>query len=105
MGDFKQLLPVVRYGKGSHHTLQQCEWWSQVSFLKFTKNWRAVRNPAYTQFLESVGRGTLEYVTIPAECRVTSYSSMIEAVYGNTFDNGHQILALTLETCTIINRM
>jgi ATP-dependent DNA helicase PIF1 len=105
MGDFKQLLPVVRFGKGSQHTLQQCEWWSRVSFLNFTKNWRAERNPEYTQFLENVGRGTLDYVTVPDECRVDSYSSMIAAVYGDTFDNGHQILALTLETCSIINRM
>lgn len=105
MGDFKQLLPVVRYGKGSQHTLQQCEWWSRVTFLNFTKNWRAERNPEYTQFLENVGRGTIDFVTIPDECRVDSYSSMIAAVYGDTFDNGHQILALTLETCSTINRM
>jgi hypothetical protein len=85
--------------------LQQCEWWSRVTFLNFTKNWRAERNPEYTQFLENVGRGTIDFVTIPDECRVDSYSSMIEAVYGDTFDNGHQILALTLETCSIINRM
>ena len=105
MGDFKQLLPVVRYGKGANHTLQQCEWWQYVKFLTFTKNWRAERNPDYVRFLEDVGHGTIEYVEVPASSRVDSYSSMIDAVYGAEFAFGHQILALTLETCTIINRM
>jgi ATP-dependent DNA helicase PIF1 len=30
---------------------------------------------------------------------------MIDAVYGNTFDNRNQILALTLETCAEVNRL
>jgi hypothetical protein len=30
---------------------------------------------------------------------------MIEKVYGDSFDGGNQILALTLETCDVVNRM
>lgn len=103
MGDYKQLLPVVRYGQGHNHTMQKCEWWRHVTFLKFTINWRAILNPEYTAFLETVGNGSLEYVAVPDSCKVESYSDLIDAVYDTTFDSAHQILALTLETCTVIN--
>ena len=43
MGDFKQLLPMVRYGKGQNHTIQQCAWWRSATKLKFSKNWRAAQ--------------------------------------------------------------
>ena len=105
MGDFKQLLPVVRYGKGQNHTIQQCAWWRSATKLKFSKNWRAAQNAAYTSFLEDVGNGRVDRVTSPAECRCSSYDDIIQQVYGDQFDNRHQILALTLDTCAEINRM
>jgi len=105
MGDFKQLLPVVRYGKGHNHTIQQCAWWRHASKLKFSKNWRAAHDAAYTTFLEDVGYGRVDRVTPPAECRCSSFDDIIQKVYGDQFDNRHQILALTLETCAEINRM
>jgi hypothetical protein len=104
MGDFKQLLPVVRYGKGHNHTIQQCSWWNQSSKLTFTTNWRAVKNPEYTTFLETVGNGRVDSVVPPDACRCTSYDEIIEKVYGNHFSSRNQILALTLDTCAEINR-
>ncbi len=104
-GDFKQLLPVVRFGKGHNFTIQTCAWWSSVHKIKFSKNWRAALNPVYTAFLEDVGNGRVEKVVVPAPCRVDSYAVLIDRVYGDTFPNGHQILALTLETCAEINAL
>ncbi len=105
MGDFKQLLPVVRYGSGHNSTIQTCHWWKEVQLIQFTKNWRALGNPTYAAFLEDVGNGRVDFVESPAACRVFSYSEMIEAVYGVMWDSAHQILALTLETCSEVNNL
>lgn len=105
MGDFKQLLPVVQYGKGQNHTIKKCRWWSMVEQLQFTQNWRAAQNPEYAKFLEDVGAGRISAVIPPAASTVRSYDDMVAAVYGDEFDNQHQILALTLETCAQINNM
>ena len=107
MGDFKQLLPVVRYGKGFNFTMQRCSWWKSVTKLQFTRNWRAIANPQYTAWLEDIGRGVIDRVEIPDAQRVHSYADMIDVIYGDTIDcpQSHQILALTLETCAVINRM
>jgi hypothetical protein len=104
-GDFKQLLPVVRHGRGCDFTIQRCSWWRQVQKLNFTVNWRAVRFPEYSAFLEQVGNGELDIVTVPAERIVASYDAMIDAVYGTSFDVKNQILALTLETCAAVNKL
>ena len=104
MGDFKQLLPVVRYGKGQNHTIQQCSWWNQATKLSFTTNWRAVQNPVYTAFLETVGNGRVDSVVPPDACRCSSFDEIIENVYGDHFNSRNQILALTLDTCAEINR-
>lgn len=103
MGDFKQLLPVVRYGSGHNCTIQRCKWWQSLQLLAFTKNWRAACNPDYTAFLEEVGNGRMDIITPPPECRVSNYTELIDAVYGTTWENTHQILALTLETCAAVN--
>ncbi len=105
MGDFKQLLPVVRYGRGHDFTMQRCLWYKHVQFLTFTINWRAVQYPDYSQFLERVGNGHIDKVRVPSDRIVRSIADIIEAVYGATFDVGHQILALTLETCTEVNAL
>jgi ATP-dependent DNA helicase PIF1 len=104
MGDFKQLLPVVRYGRGHEHTMQQCAWWRDVVHLHFRQNWRAIRDPAFAAFLESVGCGDLNEVVVPDSSRVEDVGALIQAVYGDesTFMQ-HQILALTLETCNNVN--
>jgi hypothetical protein len=104
MGDFKQLLPVVRCGSGHKHTVQKCAWWKHVRHLKFTKNWRAAEHPDYVEFLENVGNGVIDTVQVPHDRVVPDVDRMIDAVYGNQFAPGHQILALTLETCAIVNQ-
>ena len=106
MGDFKQLLPVIRYGKGHEHTIQRCQWWANVRRIQFTKNWRAVEFPEYCNLLESIGTGGLEYVDVPASSVVGDLDSLVTAVYGdNIACNKNQILALTLETCKIVNKL
>ena len=104
MGDFKQLLPVVRYGRGQEHTLQRCVWWRAVTFVKFTLNWRAIRNPEYAALLETIGSGELDDVHVPSCSCVDDVDGLIAAVYGDsTTMLRHQILALTLETCFQVN--
>ena len=105
MGDFKQLLPVVRFGSGFNCTMQKCYWWRDMQMLHFTINWRAANNPEYSAFLEEVGNGRIDFVEMPAECRMSSYAALIDAVYGDTWESEHQILALTLETCSVVNDM
>ena len=105
MGDFKQLLPVVRRGRGQDHTMQRCAWWRQVEVITFTVNWRAVQYPEFSAFLENVGNGRMDFVDVPQERVVGDYNSMISAVYGTTFDCRNQILALTLETCAVVNQL
>jgi ATP-dependent DNA helicase PIF1 len=104
MGDFKQLLPVVRYGSGHQHTVQKCVWWKHVQHLKFTKNWRAAEHPDYVEFLENVGYGEMETVQVPQDRVVSDVDQMIDNVYGHHFATGNQILALTLETCAMVNK-
>lgn len=105
MGDFKQLLPVVRYGKGQNHTIQRCSWWRTSVKLTFTHNWRAHDNPEYTAFLEDVGCGRIDKVVVPVACRVSNYDELIAKVYGDEWGTSSMILALTLETCDEINRL
>lgn len=105
MGDFKQLLPVVRHGKGHNFTMQRCSWWNMVTILTLTTNWRAVQHPEYSRFLEDVGSGRIDKVSVPSNRIVSSYTEIIDAVYGDEFPNSNQILALTLETCAEINIM
>ncbi len=105
MGDFKQLLPVVQYGKGHNCTIQKCYWWSAAVRITFSRNWRASQHPEFCHFLEDLGNGRLAAITPPPACRVQSSAEMINAVYGSEFPDCHQILALTLETCSEINKM
>ncbi len=104
MGDFKQLLPVVRYGSGHHHTIQTCSWWSSTSVITFTLNWRAIADPAYADELESIGNGCVGEVHVPAASCAVDVAALVEAVYGHSSPQGHQILALTLATCSAVNK-
>jgi hypothetical protein len=105
MGDFKQLLPVVRFGKGYNCTIQNCYWWNAAVRIIFRQNWRAAEHPEYCQFLENLGHGRLAAITPPPACRVQSKEAIIQAVYASNFQDNHQILALTLETCAEVNAM
>jgi hypothetical protein len=105
MGDFKQLLPVVRYGSGHQHTIQKCSWWSTATRISFSLNWRAVHNPAYAAELEDIGSGRVAAVDVPDASKEADIAAMIDAVYGCSAPAGHQILALTLATCSDVNKL
>ncbi len=104
MGDFKQLLPVVRYGCGHKHTIQQCSWWHGVTRVTFTLNWRAANYPEYAAELEVIGRGQVADVHVPEASCVCDVAALVEAVYGQSAPQGRQILALTLATCHDVNK-
>jgi hypothetical protein len=106
LGDFKQLLPV---GPRKYvATIKDCEWWHQCRVLQFTKNFRAVINPDYCNFLEDVGHGRLAFITVPPESLALNEQDIINRVYGDistvTLSN-NLIMAFTLETCKLINNM
>jgi hypothetical protein len=52
MGDFQQLLPVVRKGSGDSATIMAvaANWWNQVQCLQFTRNFRS-DDPEYCALL------------------------------------------------------
>ena len=106
MGDFKQLLPVVRGGKGDNHTLQRCSWWRQVRRLAFSFNWRASQDAAFAELLEAVGSGRLADVEIPAASRVCSLQNLVQQILGSDLaatDTGAMILSLTLDDADVVN--
>ena len=64
-GDFRQLLPVVRGGRGEYNTIQTCAWWREVTMLKLHHNWRC-QQPEWLQLLDDIGMGRIDSVDIPA---------------------------------------
>jgi hypothetical protein len=106
IGDFKQLLPVVRGGNGENSTIQGCSWWSLLRRLKFQRNWRACQDPEFANLLEDVGSGSMASVRIPTECQSRSIDDLIERVFGQNLRNADvssMILTLTLDDADIIN--
>jgi len=106
MGDFKQLLPVVRGGKGDNYTLQRCLWWRHVRRLSFSFNWRASQDAAFADLLEAVGSGRLADVEVPAASRVCSLQNLVQQVLGSDLaaaDTGAMILSLTLDDADVVN--
>ena len=106
LGDFKQLLPVIP-GTRNQITIKNCDWWSQCQVMRFTFNWRAARNPQFSQFLEDVGNGKIAAVPVPTSSQVPSIEHMVERVYGTDMtavpQNNSMILALKLDACRQIN--
>ena len=124
MGDFKQLLPVVRggtnssigeqqrsyvmclTGKGDNHTIQRCQWWPAVRRLEFLHNWRASQDIEFATLLESVGSGRLPEVCIPMSSQADSMQDLVQQVMGqdlNNADNAAMVLTLTLEDTQVVN--
>jgi hypothetical protein len=106
IGDFKQLLPVVRGGRGENHTLHRCDWWSRLRRLAFHHNWRASQNALFASMLEEVGSGTMNSVIIPSESRAYDLDELIQRVYGNVLINADvnaMVLTLTLDDADVIN--
>ena len=105
-GDFKQLLPVEPRKKYPA-TIKHCAWWQNVVVMRFTHNFRALQNPEFVAFLEDVGNGRVQDITIPLQSRVTCIPSMIAKIYGDDMSavsgSRHMIMAFTLKTCNEIN--
>ena len=97
VGDFKQLPPVIKKGKGQYATLRKCTWWSDARKIKFTKNFRALNNNSFINELEDVGSGVVEDVTVPLESICDSKSALIQRVFGGDVLNADDCMILTLK--------
>ena len=107
LGDFQQLLPVIRGGQGHMRTVKRCSWWPSVRILTFTKNWRAHIDPGYAATMEQLGSGHLNELEIPATHLVPDVAVMTDRVYGQDICSAHNdaklILAFTLDKCVEVN--
>jgi hypothetical protein len=80
MGDWKQLLPVVRGGRGETQTMHRCKWWPHVRRIRFTRNFRS-SDPDYASALEDIGIGRSEEVVIPQSATTCTQEDFIERVF------------------------
>lgn len=106
MGDFQQLLPVVRGGSGDNVTIMAAEWWSQVQTIHFTRNFRS-DDAAYCDMLHQVGIGAWSHVDVPLECISDDLDELSSRVFGNITDSSDTnscIVTLTLEDAARINK-
>jgi hypothetical protein len=105
-GDFKQLLPVLRGGKGDNITIQRCSWWPNVRILEFRLNFRAGQDVEFARMLESVGSGEMAEVAVPQQCQARDVADLVERVFGNDLlnaDANSMVLSLTLDDAETIN--
>lgn len=106
LGDFRQLLPIVRGGRGEFHTIQICSWWRDAIILKLQHNWRA-QHPTWLQLLDDVGMGRTDKIEIPADAQRQTVEEVIAHVWADaaTSTAAHKaVLTLTLEDAAEVNR-
>ena len=103
MGDFRQLLPVVRHSCGDNATILRTLWWSRVKILRLTVNFRS-DCAAFRCMLNSVGLGDIAAVDVPPECWASSIPDLVLRVYDQDFSApGRHIVTTTLEAAARIN--
>jgi hypothetical protein len=102
MGDFQQLLPVVRGGSGDSFTIMTSDWWRQVTVLQFTHNFRSDM-PEYRAFLQQVGTGELASVLVPTQCLTADLDEFCCAALGEASERSRHIVCLTVEDAAHIN--
>ena len=102
MGDFQQLLPVVRGGSGDNHTIMRTAWWPTVKVVQFTKSFRS-DVPAYCLMLKEVGTGVVPAVTVPPECVEHDLDVFCDRVMGDYSTRQRHVVCLTLEDAACIN--
>jgi hypothetical protein len=106
LGDFRQLPPVIRGGKGEKLSLMSCAWFQNARKSIFTKNYRS-RNPQYSIALELIGSGQMESVDIPPDRIAKSLDDAIIRLYGrdvtDSSNDKAMMLAFTLDQCAIVN--
>lgn len=106
MGDFQQLLPVVRGGSGDSVTLMSADWWCHVKTVTFTHNFRS-DDTAFRDMLHNVGTGVWPQVAVPQESVTSDLDVLCDKVFGCISDNAvanNHIVTLTLEDAACINR-
>lgn len=106
LGDFRQLPPVVRGGRGEKMSLRNAIWFAQATKFAFTRNYRS-DDAVYSAMLQQVGDGLLSEVHIPASSIAPSLDVAIHMVYGDDITNERNVacmmLAFTLDQCVIVN--
>jgi hypothetical protein len=102
MGDFQQLLPVVRRGSGDAATIMAANWWNQVRLLQFTRNFRS-DDPEYCTLLRQVGMGQAQTVAVPASRTSTDLADFCLHVFGDYSQLQRHVVCLTLQDAAMIN--
>ncbi len=106
-GDFRQLPPVVKHGKGEFYSLLNRDWFVSVPKAIFSKNFRLMNDESFDRILQRVGDGIEDQIEIPGKCIVQSLDEAILRVFGvNVTDEANAdkvMLAYTLHQCSIVN--
>jgi hypothetical protein len=102
MGDFQQLLPVVRRGSGDNATIMAANWWNQVQLLQFTRNFRS-DDPEYCALLRQVGLGQAQTVAVPASRTSSDLESFCTHIFGDYSQFQRHVVCLTLQDAAFIN--
>jgi hypothetical protein len=106
-GDFRQLPPVIKSGKGEYSSLLTRDWFLAAQKATFTHNFRLNNDVSYEQLLPKIGDGLLDAIQIPEACIVDSLDAAISKVYGDNVTDesnaGCIMLAYTLQQCAIVN--
>jgi hypothetical protein len=103
MGDFRQLLPVVRHSCGDNSTIMRSSWWHRIKHLRLSHNFRS-DCADYRAMLNSVGVGDVETVAVPPQCWANSLSDLVDRVFAEDFHSpGRHIVTTTLEAAARVN--
>ncbi len=102
MGDFQQLLPVVRGGSGDTATLLSAPWWKDVRIMHLTRNYRS-DDPGYCAMLRQVGVGDTQDVAVPQHCVSTDLDDFCFRVFGDYSQLQRHVVCLTLQDAATIN--
>jgi hypothetical protein len=104
-GDFRQLLPVVRGGRGEFHTIQTCSWWKEVAILRMYHNWRCQRKE-WLDLLDNIGMGRLDKVAVDGSAARQTVDEVIAHVWPDAASCPtalRAVLTLTLEDAATVN--
>jgi ATP-dependent DNA helicase PIF1 len=106
LGDFRQLTPVIRRGRGEDYSVLHEEWFKLSSKWQFTHNFRT-RDQSFQHYLCDIGDGHMDDVQVPQSSMANGIDDLIDRVYGNDIcsstNDKNMILAFTLDQCAIVN--
>jgi hypothetical protein len=115
-GDFRQLLPVVKgetQAIVASHSVVNSDLWQFVQKHTLTQNQRAITDPAFCEFLLTLGDGRHQRVAdmapdvceLPAEMMVSTLNNLIAFVFEEDYDPSNAILAPTNAVCSDVNNL